>query len=327
MSFRVLVARIAALFQSARIDRDLEDEIRDHLERAIADHRARGVSRDDAEALALAAFGSRLGVKEAHAEMRGIPILEDVWRDLRHAMRAHAKAPMFAAVVVATLGLGVGAASAIFALVNAVVLRPLPFADGERLVTISQVRRDSGAISSVSPPNYFDMMEQTTVFTGLAAYWSPTVILSPIGGTPDRVFGAVCTPNLMEVLGLSPAIGRSFTQAEGQVGAARVAIVSDALWRRMFGADPSIVGREMLIDDAPTEIIGVMPRGVEFPTRATELWLPLRLSRTQPPNPAIPPERYRQYRILTLVGRVNRGVSFETARADVALVGDRLERD
>src|SRR5439155_6999224 len=100
-----------------------------------------------------------------------------------------------------------------------------------------------------------------------------------------------------------------------------------ALWRRLFGADPSVVGREILIDEARTQIVGVMPPAVEFPNRAAELWLPLRLSRTQPPNPAIPPERYRQYRILSLVGRLNPGVSLAMARADVALIGNRFERE
>src|SRR5207249_8351231 len=146
---------------------------------------------------------------------------------------------------------------------------------------------------------------------------SPTVVVSSIGGTPDRAFAVLGTPNLFEVLGVSPSMGRPFTLADAEIGAARVAIVSDALWRRLFGADPSVVGRQILIDEARTQIIGVMPPAVEFPNRATELWLPLRLSRTQPPNPAIPPERYRQYRILSLAGRLNPGASLAMARAEV----------
>jgi predicted permease len=327
MSLRLFAARIASLFRSARMDRDLDDEIRDHLERAAADLRDRGLSRDDAEAAAAAAFGSRLRVKEAHAAMRGLPLVEELWRDIRHARRTYARSPRFAALVTLTLGFGVGAASAIFALVYAVVLRPLPFATSDRLVSISGQHRDSAQTTSVSPPDYFDLKEQGHVFAGLAAYWSPTVVVSPIGGTPDRVFATVCTPNLMEVLGVLPEMGRPFTAADGDAGTARVAIVSDALWRGRFGSDPSIVGRELLIDDARVQVVGVMPPGVDFPSRATELWMPLRLSRTEPPNPAIPPQRYRQYRILSIVGRLDPGVSLSTARAELTLVADRLERD
>jgi len=327
MSLRLLAARIMSLFRSARMDRDLDDEIRDHFERAVADFQDRGLNRDDAAAAAAAAFGSRLHVKEAHAAMRGLPLVDEVWRDIRYARRSCGRSPTFAVFVTLTLGLGIGAASAMFALVHAVVLQPLPFPASERLVFVSEQRRDSGRTMSLSPPDYFDVKEQAHVFGGLAAYWSPTVVVSPIGGTPDRVFAALCTPNLMEVLGVLPGMGRTFTAADGSPGAPRVAIVSDALWRGRFGSDPAIVGRELLIDDARTQIVGVMPPGVDFPSRATELWMPLRLSRTEPPNPAIPPARYRQYRILSVVGRLSPDVSLSAARADLALVADRLEHD
>jgi putative ABC transport system permease protein len=327
MSLRVLVARIVSLFQSARMDRDLEDEIRDHLERAAADHRARGLSVDEAQSLARATFGSLLRVKEMHADARGLPFVEDLWRDLRHAFRVHRRAPMFAAVVITTIGVAVGATSAIFALVHAVVFRPLPYANSGRLVAVSQLRRDSSGTPSISPPNFFDLKEQATIFEGLAAYWSPTVIVSSVGGTPNRMVATLCTPNLMQVLGVSTAMGRSFAPADGEVGAPRVAILSDSLWRGMFGADPSIVGRDILIDEGRTQIVGVLPAGVDFPSSATSLWLPLRLSRTQPPNPAIPAERYRQYRILSLVGRLKPAIALSTARADAAVIADRLARD
>jgi predicted permease len=322
---RLLWVRLAAWITGSRVDRELDDEIRDHLERSAADHRLRGLSAEAARTAALAEFGSVLATREAHAELRTVPFLEHVWRDLRHAIRAHVKAPLYAIVVVATLGLGIGATSAIFALVNAVVWRPLPFPDSDALVKIVQMKRDTGAPASVSPPNFFDLQEQTSAWSGMAAYWTPAMRLATVGGLPERVLGAVCTANLMEVLGVTPAIGRGFTAADDRPGADRVAIVSDGLWRRQFGGDPSLVGRKLLVDDTPAVVIGVMPPGFAFPAGA-DLWTPLRLSRTEPPTRAIPAARYRQYRILSVVARLKPRMTLPAARADLATVFSGLER-
>ena len=322
---RLLRAQLAAWIRGSRVDRELDDEIRDHLERSAADHRSRGLSADAARTAALAEFGSVLATREAHAELRTIPFLEHLWRDARHAIRAHLRAPLYATVVVATLGLGIGATAAIFALVNAVVWRPLPFPDGDALVKIAQVKRDTGAPTSVSPPNFFDLQEQTSAWSGMAAYWTPAMRLAAVGGLPERVLGAVCTADLLEVLGVTPAIGRGFTAADDRPGADRVAIVSDGLWRRQFGGDPSLVGRKLLVDDTPAVVIGVMPPGFAFPAGA-DLWTLLRLSRTEPPTRAIPASRYRQYRILSVVARLKPRTTLAGARADLVTVFSGLER-
>jgi putative ABC transport system permease protein len=320
---RLLAARLASVFTASRMDRDLDDEIADHIARATADHVAHGMPTAAARTAALAEFGSVLATRDAHADLRGVPWLENVWRDARHALRGHLKTPLFAVVVVATLGLGIGATSAIFGLVNAVVLRPLPYPESDRLVKMSQAKRESGEAASVSPPNFFDLREQVSAFSGMAAYWSPAMRLADVGGLPERVLGTVATANLFEVLGVRPLAGRAFAASDDVPGAARVALVSHGLWRRRFGADPAVVGRKVLVDDAPVVIVGVMPEGFGFPAR-TDLWLPIRLSRTEPPTRAIPPERYRRYRILSVVARLGAGKTIADARADVAGVFGRL---
>ena len=247
-------------------------------------------------------------------------------RDIRFAARTSLGAPLFSGVVVVTLAVGIGATSAIFAIVNAVLLRPLPYPESDRLVQVSQVRRVSGQSTAVSPPNFFDIRERSRTVTGLAAYWSPTMKLSIDGGAPERVLGTLCTANLLQLIGVTPLLGRPLTDADDDVGAGRVALVSHALWRRQFGGDASIVGRKILIDDTPAVIVGVMPDGFAFPAR-TDVWIPIRLSRTQPPNRAIPPEKYRQYRILSTVGRLAPGATIAQARAELTAVFAELERE
>jgi len=325
-TLRALGARLVSLFRRPRMDADLDEEIRDHLERSSDDYIARGLDPGAARAAALAAFGGRLRAKELHAEVRGFQRLESLWRDAWYAARVCRKAPAFSAVVVATLALGIGATSAIFALVNAVVFRPLPFHDAAALVRVTQVNRDSGRSSSLSPPNYFDLRERAASFSALAAYWTPTVTLSAGGGAPERIAAALCTASLTEVLGVAPQLGRAFTDEDDAPGAPRVALVSDGLWRRTFGGDPGLVGRTVRVDDTPVVVVGVMPAGFAFPA-ATDLWLPLRLSRSQPPNPAIKPAQYRQYRILSVVGRLAPAASLAQARAELATLFDALERD
>jgi putative ABC transport system permease protein len=322
---RVVRARLVSWLVVSRLDRELDEEIRDHLDRVAADHRSRGMAPEAARAAALAEFGSVLATREAHGELRTMPFLEHLGRDTRHSIRTHLKAPLYATVVVATLALGIGATSAIFALVNAVVLRPLPFPDSDALAEIEQVKRDTGAPTSVSPPNFFDLQSQTSAWSGMAAYWTPAMRLAVDGGLPERVFGTVCTANLLEVLGVMPAAGRHFTDADDRPGADRVAIVSDRLWRRRFGGDPSIVGRKILVDDTPTVVIGIMPPDFAFPA-GSDLWTPVRLSRTEPPSRAIPAARYRQYRILSVVARLKPQMTLARAGADLATVFSGLER-
>ncbi|HEY2904272.1 MAG TPA: ABC transporter permease [Vicinamibacterales bacterium] len=250
-----------------------------------------------------------------------------LWQDLVYAIRGYLRTPFFTAVAVSTLALGIGATTVVFSVLDAVVLQPLPYPQSAELVAVAQMRRNTAARLPVSPPNYFDLKERSRVFAGLAAYGTPSVTIAGAGGDPEKIIAATCTEELFGVLRVAPAIGRAFTAEDTTPGAEPVALVSNGMWKRRFGADPLIVGRGILVDNAPTVIVGVMPDAFEFPIRGTELWVPMRLSRTQPPNPGIPPSKYRQYRILSVVARLRPGVPIETARAETSRIADALARE
>jgi putative ABC transport system permease protein len=323
--FRVRLARVMGFLRSDRRTREFEEEINDHLERAAADYRARGLHDADARAAAHADFGSLLHAKDAYRDVSTALLLDSLARDLRHSLRSWRRNPMFTTVLVVTLGLSIGATSAVFSLVYAVVLRPLPYPAADRLVQISGIQNSTGRRTSISPPDFFDLRERATTLSAVAAYWTPTLRVSLAGDVPDRVAGTVCTANLLRLLGVEPALGRTFVDGDDRSEADRVAVISARLWRRMLGGDQSILGRRILIDDAPVTIVGIMPADFEFPA-GSEVWMPLRLSATQPPNRAIPAERYRQYRILSIVGRMGPEATTPGVRAQLTSVFTDLER-
>ena len=248
-------------------------------------------------------------------------------QDVRHAMRGYAKTRLFTTAVLIILGLGIGANSAIFSIVNAVLLRPLPYPDPADLVSLSHANRTTGRRSGISPPEFFDLQERVRSLSSVAAYWSPSVSISGGDAEPQKVLAATASPTLFDLLRVAPLLGRALDEQDAAPGGRRVTVLGYGLWRRRFGGDPQAVGREVLIDGNPTLVVGVMPSGFDFPVAGTELWVPLRLSRTQPPNPGIKPEAYRQYRILSLVARVRPGVGVEEARSELASIGTRLEAE
>jgi putative ABC transport system permease protein len=253
--------------------------------------------------------------------------MNSIWQDVRIAVRLYLRAPVFTVAVVAILALAIGVNSAIFSVVNAVLLRPLPYTHPSELVAVVQTVAAGGASRSLSPPNYFDLRERNRSFSSIAAYWSPSLSISGAGVEPEKVLAATCSSDLFRVLGAAPAAGRAFVAEDDVPGARRVAILGHGLWQRRFGGDANAIGRELMLDGAPTVIVGVMPRGFEFPTAGTELWVPLQLSRNMPPNPAIKTEAYRQYRILSVVARLGGGTDIEGARTELASLSERLARD
>ena len=252
--------------------------------------------------------------------------MDDFRQDVRHAVRGYAKTPLFTVTILLILALGIGANSAIFTIVNHVLLRPLDFPQAGALVSVSQVRLGGGRSAAVSPPNFFDLRDEARSLAGLAAYWSPELTIAGGGADPQKVRAATCTDDLFTVLGVQPMLGRPLTPGDGAPGSRLVAVLSHGAWQRRFGGDTGAIGKDVLIDGTPAQVVGVMPPGFDFPAAGTELWVPLRLSRTQPPNPGIPPEVYRQYRILQVVGRLRAGVTPGEARAELDAIGARLER-
>ncbi len=241
--------------------------------------------------------------------------LEDIRGDVTYGLRLLARSPGFTAVAVVALGLGIGANVTVFTLANAFLFKNLPFEDSDRVLYISgtQAGRANGP-RSVSYPDFLDFREQARSFAGLAALANRTVDLSDQRALPERYRCPLLTSNAFAVIGQRPALGRDFLPEDEQPGAAPVAILSHGLWESRYGSDPAILERTVRINDVPTAIIGVMPRGLTFPG-ASNLWMPL--ART-------PNWNERDFRGLTMFGRLAPGATLASARAEMTGIAARL---
>jgi putative ABC transport system permease protein len=234
-------------------------------------------------------------------------------QDLRYAFRGLWQRPGFTLVAVLTLALGIGANSAIFSVVNGVLLRALPYEQSDRLAMIWG-HRNQEPLAEISVPEYWDLRERTRAFAGVAAFADGNVNLTG-SGRPERIRAGYLTGNTIPLLGVAPAIGRGFTAEEDLPGGPAVVLLSDGLWRRRFGADPAVVGRVLTLDDTPTTVIGVMPPEFQLPTHYAgaprELWAPMQL------DPAIN-RAERGWHFLEVIGRLRDGVTLESASAETS---------
>ncbi len=240
--------------------------------------------------------------------------MDTILQDLRFAFRRLRRTPGFTLVAVLTLALGIGANTAIFSVVNAALLRPLPYPDAQRIVRLFATR--GGGFGTVSPPDFTDWREQAGVFTGVAAINSADDFTLTGSGSPERVLGAQVTADFFSVLESSPAIGRGFTPSEEVVGQNRVAILSYPLWQQRFGGRPDIVGQPIEMDRVRYTVVGVMPRGFEYPQGA-RLWTPLAFTTED-----LTTQRGAHY--LDVIARLRPGVSLEQAQAAMGAVAERL---
>lgn len=256
-------------------DAELREEIRVHLEMAVRERMARGESRKEAEREARREFGNELLVREVTREMWGGAWLERLTRDVRYGVRALRRTPAFTATAVLTLALAIGANSAVFTVVNSVLLRPLPFRDPGRLFLVSYMPTDLPF--EVSPGladwEWLGYRSRERSFERVAGYARQAVTLSG-AGEAARLPDARVSASFFQTLGVAPAIGRSFTPAEEARGRDGVVVLGDALWRERFGGDPAVLGTSISLDGIPHTVIGVMPPGFTFPA-GSELWTPL----------------------------------------------------
>jgi putative ABC transport system permease protein len=241
--------------------------------------------------------------------------MQTIWQDLRYGLRMLVKHRGFTLVAVVTLALGIGANSAIFSVVNAVLLRPLQFKEPDQLVKLWETLPQRGATGTVSAPNFIDWREQNQVFTGIAAYEIANFSLQG-KDQPERIVGVTATANLFDVLSTPPALGRTFLQGEDQAGGNHVAVISDRLWQRNFGAQPEIVGREILLGGESFTVVGVMPPDFEFPSTSTDIWTPMVFSQEQLAE--------RGSHNLRVVGRLKYGVTLTEAQAEMSTIAHRL---
>src|SRR3954469_10491144 len=235
--------------------------------------------------------------------------------DLRYAIRMLLKSPGFSLVAVLTLALGIGANTAIFSVVNAVLLRPLPLTNPDELVQLWESKDfPAGFQGSVSAPNFIDWQEQNTVFSAIASFRYQDFALQT-KQNPERLVGVVVTPNYFRVLGASPMLGRTFAENESQ---ADVAVLSEGLWRAQFAADPTVIGRTASLNGHPFTVIGVMPGNFRFPSPRNQLWTPLAFS------PAELSPAARGDHGLRVIGRLKSGVSLSQALAQMKVVAQGI---
>jgi len=322
---RAIDDRLAGLQIDAARRLEIVEELSQHLQDRYDELRAGGAPDEAARATAVSELDGRNLVRGladiARPAMEGAELglrrgswLADLSGDLRYAIRMLRKNPGFAAVVILTLALGIGANTAIFSVVNTVLLRPLPYKADDQLVVI--LKYGTGPIS---PANFVDYRAQATSFgaMGAAEYWTPN--LTDVD-QPEHVMALRLTADVLPLLGVEPALGRVFTAGEDAPGRERVAVISDGLWRRRFGADPQVIGRSIRLDGAPFMVIGVMPPSFAFaPFWATkaELWAPLALG---------PRAASRGGQSLRVFARLAPGVGLERARAEVDAITAQLER-
>lgn len=311
---RQLGLGLRALVLRARRDRDVADEVAQFFAAAEEDAMARGLSAEEARRAVRRELGNPAAAREEARAYGWENLVEATLADLRVAARRLRASPGFALLAVGTLGLGLGATTAVWSVVQPVLFAPLPYPDGERLALLWEVGEDGSRVHGTYGA-YRELGARAHAFEGLAVMrsWQPT-LTGP--GEPERLEGQRVSAEYFRVLGVRPALGRGFTAADDRPEAPRVAVLSDALWRRRFGADPRIVGRSVPLDDRPTTIVGVLPAGfANVLAPDTGLWSPLRYDLTLP--------QAWGHHLRTLV-RVRPHVAFDQARRELASLSRAL---
>ncbi len=316
-----LIYRLRALFRRNTVERDLEDELRFHIENETAARIARGADSTEAVRQARIAFGGVEQTREACREARGVSLLLAIFRDLRFALRMLVRTPGFTAVAILTLALGIGANTAIFSAVKAILLRPLPYRDADRLVMVWEANPSRDWHHNiVSAANFQDWKNRNHVFTDMAAFLSPTLTLTG-EGDPVEITGEQSTPNLLSVLGVSPILGRAFTPEEGRPGGPRVALIAFTFWQNQFAGAKDVLGRGIGLNGQSYRIIGVLPPGFDgcescFGHRP-QIWISG--LDTHPQG--------RIYHSFRVVARLRPGVTVDRALTEMRTLADAITRE
>ncbi|HEV8483088.1 MAG TPA: ABC transporter permease, partial [Blastocatellia bacterium] len=320
---------------------EIVEELSQHLEDRYLELRSGGAAEEDARTTVLAELsgGELLQRELQRVESRVLEepvclgaafettlggrrrnMFADLWQDFRYGSRVLLKKPGFTAIAVITLALGIGANTALFSVVNGVLLRPLPYSEPEHLVWMGGWSRGGDKEMGVTPADFLDYREQNTTFAQFAASISDTLPATLTGsGEPERLKIAAVTANYLDVFGLKPELGRTFIAEEEQAGRGSVVVLSRSLWQRRFGADPSIIDRTITLDGTSLTVIGVMPPEFQYPLGA-ELWKPMSFD-----GPPQSPMKSREFHFLRPVGLLKSGMTIEQAQAEVETIARALE--
>jgi putative ABC transport system permease protein len=324
---------LRSLLRRSQAESELNEELRYHIEQQTEQNIRLGMNPEEARYAARKAFGGVEQAKEQSRDARGVRWLEEIWQDLRYGARMLLKNPGFTLVAVITLALGIGANTAIFSVINGVLLRPLAFHEPDRLFMLWT---DNPAYQlgfhefPATNSDLFEWRATATSFERLAAFQSNTADISG-GGDPERVGWVEVSANLLTLLGVQPLLGREFSTEEEQPGKDRVAIISYALWQRRFGGDPEILSKTVAINGIPTTVIGVMPEGFHFPQanempqayrlpEQTDVWTPLARDAGYWLNRA-------QRQMVPIIGRLKTGVTQAQAQAEMDGIAARQAKD
>jgi len=310
--------RFRALFQKGKLDARMDDEMRSHIEMQTQENIEAGMKPDEARYSALRQFGWVESIKETCREQRGVSWIENLGQDVRYGAQMLRKNPGFTTVAVLTLALGIGANTAIFSMVNTVLLKPLPYRQPERLVRLFERYQESGSERTpVSPAAFIDLRAQNTVFEDIGAIQWGSFNMSG-HGQPERLPGVRVSACLFPMLGVSPTLGRQFAPEEDRFGNHHVALISHELWQRRFRGNVNVMGQSITLDGELYTIVGVMPAAFRFVGGQTELWTPV----------AFPPDQIarRGNHGWSVVARLKPNVTLEKARVEMNTIAARLAK-
>src|SRR5579883_1538731 len=304
------------LFQRGSVERELDAELRFHLEREIARNMAAGMTPEEARRAALAEFGGVEQWKEDCRDMRKAHWVDDFVQDVRYAMRTFLKNPGFAAVALLTLALGIGANTAIFSVVDAVLLKPLPFRQPESVVALWETESAPGSYP-LTGADYLEWRSDNTAFEDMALYSWPTNANVSSSGDNEGATAVRTQANFFSLLGVDAQLGRTFAAGEDSNGGSHVIVLSDGFWKEHSGADPQVLGKSVRVDDEPYTVIGVMPAWYRLPATA-DFWIPLDMSKEK-----INRRGSHQWRA---IGRLRAHVTARQGQADLQTIADRLAK-
>ena len=314
-----LVFRLRGLFDRRALECEMDDELRFHLEMEAAERERRGLDHEAARTEAARRFGGVERTKDELRDARGASTIENTIKDVRYAARALRRNKGFTLAAVLTLSLGIGANTALFSVVNGVLLRPLPYAQPERLVALQNRWDGNDGHSSISPAEYFDYVDQLNAFERIGVS-TPAIVSITNDGEPERLSAAAVSAGVLPVLGVAPELGRVFAPEE-DVPSPAVVVLSYELWQRRYAGADGVLSRRIIVNGVPRTVVGVMPKGFRLPddlssTTPAELFLPLGLHRDS--------VQIRGSHYLTGVARLRRGVTVEQGRTDIAAVASRF---
>ena len=308
MKLRFVAGRLLALVRKRRLDGELEGEIRAHLEMAELHAITAGLPPEEARREACRGFGGIEQMKEDHRDQRSVRWVENLWRDVRYGMASLARDPGFAAVTIGLLALGIGANTAMFSIVDAVLLKPLPFPEPERMVRLWETPTPTQH-NNTTTLTFLDWKRQGTIFEALSVEESVRAAVAT-GADPARLSGKLVSADYFKVFGVKARIGRTFASGEDQPGATPVVVLSYSSWQTQFGGDPGVLKRDLVLDGASHRIIGVLAAG-SFDRDEARFWKPLIFA---------PDQLNRRHHWLHVIGRLRSDVSVEQARAKMSML-------